>query len=176
MNRTTDASVDAAPSNPAPSSAKGAPILYIVKSERLLFLYDEGRLWFHCKIALGKSPAGMKKIQGDGKTPIGEYAVCTRNQQSKFYRSLGLNYPSSVDALRGFSSGLIDKETCHAILHAVSKGQRPPWDTPLGGEIMIHGGGTESGDWTQGCIAVDNADMDVLFARCPLGAKVFIEE
>ncbi len=59
-------------------------------------------------------------------------------------------------------------------MRALARKRTPPWDTALGGEIFIHGGGT-SGDWTAGCVALDNADMQELFDSVPLGTPVRIE-
>ena len=62
-----------------------------------------------------------------------------------------------------------------AIVRAIQHKQRPPWNTPLGGEVMLHGGGTTAGDWTWGCVALANPDIKELFAAIPLGTPVRIE-
>ncbi len=140
----------------------------IRKGERVLLW--RGRTY---RIALGTSPEGHKEREGDGKTPEGEYFVCTKNEKSKFHRSLGLSYPNAEDAHRALDTGRISQTEYSAILSAQAENRRPPWDTPLGGFIMIHGGGTD-GDWTKGCIALEDADMDILFAEVPMGTAVRI--
>ncbi|NLG25739.1 MAG: L,D-transpeptidase family protein [Clostridiales bacterium] len=147
--------------------------LRIDKAARVLVALDGPREVYRCRVALGRAPIGHKRAEGDGRTPEGKYAVCTRNDQSKYYRSLGLSYPGADDAARAFAEGRIAAEECERIQSAHCQGRRPPWDGPLGGFIMIHGGGTD-GDWTQGCIAVDDRDIDALWALCPLGTMVTI--
>ena len=126
------------------------------------------------RVVLGFSPEGDKVRQGDGRTPEGEFYVCLKNDRSNFYLSLGLNYPSAEDAERGLRDKLITRAERNRIVRAIENKQRPPWDTALGGEIFIHGGGTES-DWTWGCIALANPDVRELFDSVPMGTSVRIE-
>ena len=77
-------------------------------------------------------------------------------------RSLGLSYPGIRDAQEALLRGEIDRATFLAVDKAHREGRRPPWGSPLGGEIYIHEGGSHC-DWTQGCIALDASDMDRLF-------------
>jgi murein L,D-transpeptidase YafK len=112
--------------------------------------------------------------EGDHRTPEGRYYVCTRNDRSRFHLFLGVSYPSKQDAERGLTTGLIGKNVFAQIVAANSRGTRPPWNTPLGGEVGVHGGGTGS-DWTWGCIALENADIEELWASCPLGTPITIE-
>jgi len=149
------------------------PHVLIKKSQRQLELWDGDALCARYPIALGFEPEGHKQREGDGRTPEGEYYVCTRNGQSKFYLALGLSYPGKEDAAAALSKGLIDQSTFAAIKKAIDQGKRPPWDTPLGGAIMIHGMGIK-GDWTHGCIAVNNDVMDILWRLCSLGTKVTV--
>ena len=74
---------------------------------------------------------------------------------------------------RALEKGAIPQETFDSVAAASQAGRRPPWDTPLGGFIMIHGGGAQE-DWTAGCIALENADIDILWEKCPLGTPVHI--
>ena len=115
-----------------------------------------------CRIALGRVPEGHKQAEGDGRTPEGEYRICLIKEQGKYGRSLGLSYPGVPDAQTAYAAGRIDERTLRAVKAAHRENRRPPWGSPLGGEIYIHEGGSAS-DWTQGCIALDEADMDVLF-------------
>jgi L,D-peptidoglycan transpeptidase YkuD (ErfK/YbiS/YcfS/YnhG family) len=71
-------------------------------------------------------------------------------------------------------AGLITRAQRDRIVRAISRKERPPWDTALGGEIFLHGGGTGS-DWTWGCVALANADIKELFDAIPLGTPVRIE-
>lgn len=137
--------------------------IVIEKSQRLLTLLDEsGAPVFSCRAALGREPLGPKRAEGDGRTPEGAYRVCLVKEKGKYGRSLGLSYPSARDAEQAFREGRIEGSTKQAVLAAEREGRRPPWGTPLGGEIYLHEGGSAS-DWTQGCIALDSADMDALF-------------
>ena len=147
--------------------------ILVEKALRRLTLWQDGAPPRRFSIALGACPSGPKRAEGDGKTPEGRYFVCTRNAQSKYYLSLGLSYPSAADAERAFAEGRIDEAVRASIRQAEAERRRPPWDTPLGGFIMLHGGGAAS-DWTAGCVALDDRDMDVLWAACPLGTEVEI--
>lgn len=150
------------------------PKIVVSKSARRLELYSEGRVVRAYRIALGKNSVDDKERQGDYRTPEGEFYVCVKNAASKFYLSLGLSYPNAEDAARGLRDKLITRAEYDRILRAIEQGLRPPWDTALGGEIFIHGGGAAS-DWTWGCIALDDADIRELFDAVPKGTKVIIE-
>lgn len=147
--------------------------ILIEKSKRLLTLTRDSEPALRFPIALGKSPEGHKQREGDGRTPQGDYYICTRNSQSKYHLSLGLSYPNPSDAAAGLDDGRLTSDQYRAVLQAHASGRRPPWDTPMGGFIMIHGGGIDS-DWTAGCIALRNEDAEILFGLCPLGTPVRI--
>lgn len=150
------------------------PKVVVEKAARRLTLYSDGERVRVFPVALGFEPAGDKVRQGDGRTPEGDFYVCVKNGRSKFYLSLGLSYPNAEDAARGLEEGLITRAQHGRILDAVARGARPPWDTPLGGEIFIHGGGTAR-DWTWGCVALENEHVKELFDALPLGTPVRIE-
>ena len=152
---------------------KGEVSIVVKKSERLLELWQWGELINSFQIGLGRAPKGHKQVEGDGKTPEGEYYVCVRNYNSAYYLSLGVSYPNKKDAATALEDGRIDRATYERIAQAIDNGQRPDWNTALGGAIMIHGCGGSS-DWTAGCIAVDNEVMDMLFDYCPIGTKITI--
>lgn len=154
-------------------SGDGEVYIIVKKSERLLELWQGEKLIVSFSIGLGWEPEGHKQVEGDGKTPEGEYYVCVRNSNSSFYLSLGVSYPNKEDAAKALEDGRIDSNTYKRIANAIDKGQCPDWYTALGGEIMIHGCGGSS-DWTAGCIAVDNDVMDYLFDCCPMGTKITI--
>ena len=147
--------------------------IQIEKGLRRLTLIRDGAPPLVFPIALGKCPEGHKTHEGDGRTPEGEYYVCTKNEQSKFHLALGLSYPNPDDAQIALNNGSITPEQFSAILDSHNHMRRPPWDTPLGGFIMIHGGGID-GDWTAGCVALRNEDVETLFALCPMRTRVRI--
>jgi murein L,D-transpeptidase YafK len=152
-----------------------SPFKVIVKkSERKLYLYKNDSLQQTYKIALGLNPIGSKVKQGDYKTPEGEYYICSKNDHSQFYLALGLSYPNKSDAELGFRSGLITRTQYNAIISAIDHHKKPPMNTPLGGDIMIHGFGTAR-DWTWGCVALENANIKALFDLLPIGTVVVIE-
>ena len=150
------------------------PRIVVEKSARRLKLYAGGELVRVRRVVLGFAPEGDKEKQGDGRTPHGEFYVCMKNERSKFYLSLGLSYPNAEDAERGLREGLITQAQHKSIVGAISARRCPPWNTALGGEIFIHGGGTSS-DWTFGCVALENADVKELFDAVPAGTVVRIE-
>ena len=120
------------------------PKIVVEKTARRLTLYSNGERVRVFGVALGFEPAGDKVKQGDGRTPEGDFYVCMKNERSKFYLSLGLSYPNAEDAERGLRDGLITRAQHKQILDAIGRGATPPWNTPLGGERFIHGGGTAS--------------------------------
>ncbi|MBQ8081625.1 MAG: L,D-transpeptidase [Clostridia bacterium] len=150
-----------------------APKILIEKSLRRLTLLREDGPAFSCPIALGSQPVGHKARAGDGKTPEGQYAVCLIKERGKFGPSLGLSYPSLRDARAAVLDDRLDPALLPLFEAAERTGNRPPWGTPLGGEIYIHGGGASS-DWTAGCVALHDDDMAALFPLCPLGTPVEI--
>jgi len=144
------------------------------KADRVLRLFSGDQLVREFSIGLGFSPKPRKLREGDGATPEGEYSVCVKNPKSKYYLSLGISYPNPDDAAGGLASGLITKKQHDQIIDAHKRGTRPPWNTPLGGEIFIHGSGSGT-DWTWGCIALDNQDMLEVYTAARIGTKVVIK-
>lgn len=134
----------------------------IEKAKRRLTLTRGGETLLTCRVGLGSCPTGRKRMQGDGRTPEGVYTICLIKEQGKYGRSLGISYPNREDAELALREGRIGLETHRAITDRLAAGERPPWGSPLGGEIYLHEGGSGS-DWTAGCIALDEGDMDVLF-------------
>jgi murein L,D-transpeptidase YafK len=150
------------------------PQIIVRKKRRALEVYDGGKLIKTFTVVLGFAPSGDKEIEGDGKTPEGEFYVFTKNAESKFHLSLGLSYPSKDDAERGLDAGVITGSERDAIVSAIDNKTMPPQKTALGGEIYIHGGGVES-DWTWGCVALKNEEIEELFRVIPVGTKVMIK-
>ncbi len=151
------------------------PRLVIKKKSRLLKVFDGKKLIKTYKISLGFDAEGDKRVEGDGKTPIGEFYVFAKNDQSKFYLSIGLSYPNAEAAKRGLREKIISSEEYEAIMKAVEEKRMPPQKTALGGEIYIHGGGAET-NWTKGCVAVRDEEMKEIFNAVEVGAKVFISD
>lgn len=149
------------------------PRLVIKKSKRQLLVFDADRLVKTYRMGLGFSPDGTKSVEGDGKTPEGEFYVFTKNPNSRFHLSLGISYPGIDDAKRGLEQGLITQTEYDEIAAAIAEKRMPLQKTKLGGEIYIHGGGI-SGDWTEGCVALDNAEMTELFEAIAIGTPVIV--
>jgi len=149
------------------------PRIEVSKSKRELKLYDSEKLIKTYRIALGSNPIPPKEREGDRATPEGTYFICNKNPQSQFYLSLGISYPGQKDAERGLLAGLISEKEKKATINACSSGKIPPWNTLLGGEVFIHGKGS-SRDWTWGCIALDDSDIEELYKIIPVGTKITI--
>lgn len=159
----------------------GAPLpldnarLRIEKHNRRATLYSGDRAIKTYKIVLGQHPGGHKQKEGDSRTPEGTYHICTRLDRSKFYRFLGLNYPNAADAERGVAEELITPAQQGIIKHAEKRRGAPPWTTPLGGAIGLHGGGTQY-DWTAGCIAFDNDAIEEIWVATDYWTPVEIRQ
>lgn len=148
--------------------------IYISKIGKTLTLYEDGAMIGVYPVSLGeKSGIGDKEIEGDRKTPSGEFYICTLNGSSAYYLGLGLSYPDISDAERGYEAGIITEKERDSIVNAINAGEKPPWKTALGGEIEIHGERYPGGA-TAGCIAVDNDVMDLLWQYSQLGVPVTI--
>lgn len=147
------------------------PRLVARKEARTLELFDGERLVRTYDIALGGDPIGAKRRRGDGRTPEGAYHLCTRVNPSQFHLFLGISYPASHD-IAGHPA--LEEAARDAIADAERNRTVPPWDTPLGGAIGLHGGGT-SRDWTAGCLAVEDGAIEELWLLTTNGTPIFIE-
>lgn len=127
----------------------------VLKEKRKMYLLNGNKALRSYDIALGFAPRGDKKVEGDGKTPEGHYLIDRRNPNSRFHLSIGIDYPRSRD-----------------IAEARALGQDP------GGDIFIHGKGNPISrlqpDWTWGCIAVTNDEMEEVYAMVRDGTIVSI--
>ena len=124
-----------------------------------------------------KVKRGSEGERDHWRTPEGVFYVVRKNRHSQFYRAFLLNYPNAEDAWRGLNSGLISQREHDAIMEAERLGVPPPMNTTLGGMIEIHGDGTGlATNWTQGCVAVRNQDMDALWMWVAEGTPVVIEK
>jgi len=132
-------------------------------------------------IAIGRGGAGAKSHRGDNITPFGSYRIGWVGERSHFRKFFGLDYPSSEDAEHALNKGIIDKWTYNRIVTAHQLHQIPPQNTPLGGQIGIHGLGSASEkihrtfDWTRGCIALTNGQIDQLSQYVDTGTVVKIK-
>lgn len=148
--------------------------ILIEKSIRRLTVTDGyGSVRLQCRISLGKCPLGHKTREGDGCTPEGDYYICLKRDNGRFGCGLGISYPSAKDAWTAVREGRMDGDLLPLFENAEKECKRPPWGTALGGEIYLHGGGTGT-DWTAGCIALEDADMAILFGLCRTGDSVTI--
>jgi murein L,D-transpeptidase YafK len=150
------------------------PRIVVLKSKRRLELYSDGVMVRDYKVGLGLNPVPDKKRQGDRATPEGDFYVFTKNAKSAFYLSLGISYPNAEDAERGLRDGLISRAHHDAIVNALKRKATPPQNTALGGDIYIHGNGAGS-DWTWGCVALENEDIQQLFDAVSVGTPVTIK-
>lgn len=129
--------------------------IQVYKADRRMYLFSGSKVVKKYKIGLGGSPVGKKQFEGDGKTPEGLYFINRQNPRSAYHLSLGISYPNEAD--RAF---------------AEAAGRNP------GGDIMIHGqAGKNKGrgrDWTAGCIAVKDDEIEDIYAMVAVGTPVFI--
>lgn len=138
-----------------------ADSLVLDKSARRLTLYQRGTQVLVYDVALGKNPVGAKTKRGDGRTPEGLYYLEGRNPESKYHLALRVSYPNATDRAR-----------------AARRGASP------GGDIMIHGlpkafssvGALHrQQDWTEGCIAVTNDEIEEIWRNVAPGARILIK-
>ena len=149
------------------------PRIEVFKANRQLLLYDGDQLIKSYQVALGTNPVPPKEREGDRATPEGAYYICEKNPHSRFHFSLAISYPNAEDAKRGLRDGLISRAEHDAIIQATDNCDTPPWKTKLGGEIFVHGNGSSS-DWTWGCIALDDSDIEELYGLVPVNTPINI--
>lgn len=135
--------------------------LVAIKDQRVLRLYRFGQLAHSYRMELGKNPLQQKLRSGDLATPEGQYVVKSKKsgRQTKYYLALLLNYPNPQDWDR--------------FNEAKRRGQISP-RAQIGGLIEIHGDGGKGGDWTEGCLALTNEDMQDVFNQVEVGTPVII--
>ena len=132
------------------------------------------------RVALGRGGSASERQIGNGVTPIGEFRVAWINRSSPFDVFFGLNFPNEEHTERAYQHHLIDIDTYYALRTALSEGRLPPQDTPLGGTIGIHGLGTgdlrihRKYDWTKGCVALTNQEIEQLAQWVQVGTRVVI--
>jgi len=147
--------------NAGSGGSERADKILVLKSAHTLNLMSNGRVLRTYKIALGRSQVGAKTRKGDHKTPEGEYVIDAKKPNSRFYRALHISYPSEDDRrqaqMRGYDPGG-DVE-----IHGIQNG--------LGWIGRLH----RSLDWTDGCIAVTDSEMDQIWNAVALGTHVEIK-
>lgn len=143
------------------------PDQYVVvnKRARNIALCNAGVVVATFNTGLGFSPTGDKQLEGDGRTPEGTFYVARRLPTSDYYRAFLVSYPDKADAAWGYSNGHITASVKGQIDAAQDGCNEPPQNTSLGGFIEIHGEHRAgSGDWTWGCMALENGQVDQLWA------------
>lgn len=161
------------------SGATGYPVIEIWKTARRMQMRQGSTLLGEYRVSLGQNPKAGKQVQGDGRTPVGRYFISDKNPGSRFHRFLGISYPNAEDADRGYRAGLLDAGQWADIFLANLRGQAPPSYTSLGGRVGIHGFGGRPYvpvDWTEGCIAVSDQEIEYIFENAPIGTLVVINE
>ena len=137
-----------------------ADCVLVVKSERRLHLLREGEVFASFRVSFGANPEGHKQQEGDERTPEGSYVLDYKNSNSAYSRSIHVSYPNAQDRAR-----------------AARQGVDP------GGQIMVHGQKNGWGwlsplvqlfDWTDGCIALDDGDMDRVWEGVRAGTPIEI--
>ncbi len=156
-----------------PDISVSDPRVVVLKSKRLLHLFDGAELIRTYPIDLGIVPAGQKQVLGDGRTPVGTFRIVTKNPDSSYHRFLGIDYPDARAAESGLFYGLISPGEAASIRQAAQSGRRPEWGTALGGGIGLHGHRIGR-DWTGGCIALSDDGVEELFAVLRIGDPVEI--
>jgi L,D-peptidoglycan transpeptidase YkuD (ErfK/YbiS/YcfS/YnhG family) len=141
------------------SQSEGASALIIDKSAHKTYLVKGGQIVRSYKCELGYNSANQKLFAGDGATPEGQYHVTKVKQNSKFYRALLINFPNGLDMKRfreNKNKGIVSRYA------------------RVGALIEIHGNGGQNDDWTDGCVALKNEDMDHLMQYVSVGTPVTI--
>jgi murein L,D-transpeptidase YafK len=149
------------------------PRVVVLKSKRVLHLFDGNRLIRTYPVDLGFAAVGQKFRAGDGRTPEGNFRIVTRNAASSYHRFLGINYPGEEAISVGLQQGLISGGQASGLRQAIVGDQPPDWDTPLGGGIGIHGH-RKGTDWTAGCIALSDQHVEELFEVLRIGDPIEI--
>lgn len=163
------------------AAPNGSWLLVDTKTDTLAIMQGNRPVEIFHQIALGSSGAGVKSRRGDNKTPLGIFRVGWVNDHSRFKTFIGLDYPNTEYAERALQEHRIDRTTYERIRSAWNNGHTPPQDTPLGGQIGIHGIGAGNPqvhragiNWTSGCVALDNRQIDALRPWVKKGMRVEI--
>lgn len=159
--------------------------LEVIKSKRVLLVKKGPKVERRFFVSTGRGGSGGKSRRGDHKTPLGKYRIVDFNENSQFFYFMQLDYPSIKDAFWGLKNRIILRRDFDRIVLAHRFHEIPPQHTALGGLIGIHGLGSataerlrihDSLDWTQGCIALTNQEINELRQYVSLGTRVVITE
>lgn len=157
----------------------------ISKSDQQLIVKNGNRTIKQYRVAFGKGGKGTKRKLGDKKTPVGIYKIVDFKDDSKFHFFMQIDYPNLLDAWYGYKNEVISAQEFKNIATAFKTKNIPPQNTPLGGYIGIHGLGVtteekllihEGFNWTEGCIALTNEQINDLRQYVSIGTKVVIKE
>lgn len=140
-------------------SRVNGPAVVVNKERNSLTLYQNGRVVKVYAADLGSNRLNRKVRAGDAATPEGHYHIVSKRTQSRYYKALLLDYPNEADRAR---------------LAKLKASGRVARSAALGGLIEIHGEGGRGEDWTRGCVALSNRDLDDLFGRVGVGTRVTI--
>jgi len=139
--------------------------IVVKKSEHRMYLYKNGNVVETFPVSLGKNDhLGNKVMQGDKKTPVGTYRILDKRRHPIKYRAFTISYPNAKDRARAAKLGVNPGNmiTIHG---------QPHWNADGHGDSY-----TLSHDWTDGCIALTNKDLDILYGRVKPGIKIEIDE
>ena len=163
------------------SAGEPANGILIDTGRATLTVFRDGQpLTIFSDIAIGRFGATADKHRGDGMTPRGRYRVVAIEPSRGFHYFIRLDYPSVADAERGRRAGIISERERQAIELAHRERRLPPQDTALGGQIGIHGLGKADPElhalynWTRGCVALTDLQLDSLLTHITVGMPVEI--
>lgn len=162
------------------AQAGSVQIIVDTEAETLTVMRGDTLIKTFPGIAIGRYGKTYFKRQGDNKTPLGNYRIGWINRDSRYYIFLGLTYPDQPSADRGLVDERISEAQWQEIRSALKAGNIPPQKTPLGGYIGIHGLGQgdmtvhQQYNWTNGCVALTNAEIDQLLQWVRVGTPVEI--
>jgi hypothetical protein len=171
-------SVNALPAGPPLPERR---IIVIDKAKQNLVLFMDGRQAAEFPATFGIDPDSDKYKAFDAATPEGLYFITYKKSKSRFHRLLGLSYPNLMNAEKGLADRVITLTEYNRIRDDIRKSRWTSCDTGLGCDIAIHGGGvfkyfgkTRERDWTEGCIALNDKNIEKLFDLCRSGDPVVI--
>lgn len=138
-----------------PCGVLRADLVLVRKSQREMLLLRQQCILRTYRVALGRDPVGHKDREGDGRTPEGRYTIDRRNPKSRYHLALHISYPNAEDRARAQAMGF--EPGCDIMIHGLKDGIR------------------REDDWTQGCIAVTDEEMEEIWSLVPEGTPILIE-
>jgi murein L,D-transpeptidase YafK len=165
---------------PSTAWAEEVWVLVDTRAQTLDLMSGEDRLLHFEAIAIGRGGASRDRKRGDESTPLGRFKVAWFNPNSRFHLFIGLDYPHREHVLRAHRQGLIDEAEYRRLQAAIRSARVPPQDTALGGQIGIHGIGAGDeelhriANWTEGCVALTNEQIEQLRRHVRIGTTVVI--